>query len=63
MGRHFKSELECGLVTADLTTTVVQSYKLLMNDVTHSLYTTHDYIMLSNGRRKLDHVFIFCVFV
>jgi len=32
---YFKTRLESGPVTADLTTTVVHSYKLPMNDITH----------------------------
>jgi len=56
----FKTRLESGPVTADLTTTVVHSYKLLINDVKadHSLtiyFTT--LISISNNLKDLQICF------
>jgi len=33
---YLKTQLESGPVTTDLTTTVVHSYRLLINDIKHS---------------------------
>jgi len=55
---QFKTRLESGPVTADLTTTVGHSYKLLINDVNHDHSFTQYYylsVFFSSITEKYNH--------